>query len=140
MSSQSSPSKKKMTRMNPPKRRVIVDSPHNSKSKPITLTVNTCAICLDDVTVDREVKLDSCDHKYCGQCITTWVETSENRCPLCKKKITKITSKDVLGRNVDYIVKEKEQQQPDEPVEGVFCETCGHELTEVNFDHNVCPR
>ena len=29
----------------------------------------TCAICLSDILIENEVRLDSCVHKYCGACI-----------------------------------------------------------------------
>ena len=43
--------------------------------------LETCAICLDDITIELEVKLNSCNHRYCGPCITKWVEDVENVCP-----------------------------------------------------------
>ena len=103
--------------------------------------MNTCAICLDEIAIEREVRLDSCSHKYCGQCITQWVEEVENVCPLCKKKVTKIIAKDVLGRPLETEVKEKKQEQEEEEeLDGIYCETCGYEVTEANFDHSVALR
>ena len=56
--------KKEKTR----RKRRVIDTPKASKAKEINM--NTCAICLDEITIEKEVRLDSCSHKYCGQCIT----------------------------------------------------------------------
>ena len=52
------------------KRRRIVDSESGQSSKAKSITLNTCAICLDDIAIEKEVRLDSCNHRYCGDCIT----------------------------------------------------------------------
>ena len=41
----------------------------------------TCAICMDDVEITKETRLDSCSHKYCFDCIQKWVDDVENTCP-----------------------------------------------------------
>ena len=40
-----------------------------------------CAICLDEISIEKEAHLDRCAHTYCDNCITTWVETQANECP-----------------------------------------------------------
>jgi hypothetical protein len=52
--------------------------------------INTCAICLEDITPDIKATLNSCSHTYCFDCIKTWVTDCENTCPLCKKNISEI--------------------------------------------------
>ena len=47
--------------------------------------------------------------------------------------MTKITSKDVLGRDVVTKVEDKRQHNPEEDLE-IFCEICVDELTEENFN------
>ena len=59
--------------------------------------LGTCCICLEEIKLECEAILDSCLHKFCGPCIFNWVEM-ENNCPLCKKKIHKISYRDILGR------------------------------------------
>ena len=86
--------------------------------------MQTCAICIDEIPVELEVELDSCDHKYCKPCITKWVKDVTNQCPLCKKKVHKIITKDILGRNKVVKVKSKDQVF----VEGVMCEQCHNNL------------
>ena len=54
--------------------------------------------------------------------------------------MTKIIAKDVLGRPIETEVKEKNQEQEEEELDGTYCETCGYELTEANFDHSVALR
>ena len=46
---------------------------------------DTCCICLDTITVRG--KLDSCDHRYCFDCIKRWAKET-NQCPQCKKRFT----------------------------------------------------
>ena len=55
--------------------------------------------------------------------------------------MTKIIAKDVLGRPLETEVKEKKQEQEEEEeLDGIYCETCGYEVTEANFDHSVALR
>lgn len=61
----------------------------------------TCTICLEDIELVNEAILDSCSHKFCGPCIFKWVQEMENKCPLCKTKIHKISYRDILGRLQD---------------------------------------
>lgn len=42
-----------------------------------------CCICLDSIKVRG--KLDSCDHRYCFDCIKRWSKET-NQCPQCKKR------------------------------------------------------
>ena len=60
--------------------------------------LETCCICLEEIQIHSESKLDSCSHTYCFPCIEKWVKDMENSCPQCKQKIHKITHLDVLGR------------------------------------------
>ena len=46
---------------------------HSPASKKFEAAI--CAICLDEITVEKEARLDSCNHTYCDNCITTWVQT-----------------------------------------------------------------
>ena len=82
--------------------------------------LQTCAICIDEIPIELEVLLDSCEHRYCKPCITKWVKDVTNQCPLCKKKVHKMTSKDIIGKDVVERVKNKTQQY----VEAIICERC----------------
>ena len=93
----------------------------------------TCAICLGEILVENEVKLDSCMHKYCGACIKQWVETQTNSCPQCKKKVHKIISKDSLGRDKVTKVKDKSMEPSQEEDEEFECEQCGRVIPPANF-------
>jgi hypothetical protein len=50
--------------------------------------MDKCAICLEEV--NNIGIINSCDHKYCYDCIKRWSKET-NKCPQCKKKFTKIT-------------------------------------------------
>ncbi len=52
--------------------------------------LQTCAICLDQVTLANQATTDSCTHVYCFECIQQWVTTCSNTCPQCKKVISEI--------------------------------------------------
>ena len=69
--------------------------------------LQTCAICIDEITIEYECELDSCDHKYCKPCIMKWVGDVTNQCPLCTKKVRKIITRDIIGRKVEEKVKNK---------------------------------
>ena len=43
--------------------------------------LDTCCICLDEIAIEKEARLDSCSHKYCHPCIQKWVIEVENSCP-----------------------------------------------------------
>lgn len=53
---------------------------------------NKCGICLE--AIGTVADLDSCDHKFCFDCIMHWVKIV-SVCPLCKKEIRKIKKKKV---------------------------------------------
>lgn len=77
------------------KRRVIQQRPH-------------CCICISDIKKREEASLDGCTHKYCKGCITEWAKT-ENSCPQCKRKFTKI-----IHKKKEIMVEDK-RQRPDDP-------------------------
>lgn len=55
-----------------------------------------CCICLDSIKVRG--KLDSCDHRYCFDCIKRWSKET-NQCPQCKKRFHQLEK--VIGDNKD---------------------------------------
>ena len=77
--------------------------------------------------------MDNCNHQFCGPCIFKWVEESENKCPACKAKITKI--KYISANEGKKIVKiqEKEQEEKvdDEPYK---CDVCNQILRDSDFE------
>ena len=96
----------------------------------------TCAICLDFVTLEVEARIDCCKHIYCFTCIKEWVETSTNCCPLCKAKVKKIFTRDTLGRDVETTVEEKNLNDEEELMDftnEVCCE-CNRDILEAEFD------
>ena len=90
----------------------------------------TCAICLEIISIEKETRLDCCNHRYCGLCIMQWVETQSNSCPLCKKKVTKIISKDLLGRDVEIPIEDK---SPSIDSDSFICVVCHQQITEAQI-------
>ena len=84
--------------------------------------LETCTICFDEIQVEVEARLDSCEHIYCKDCIDKWVDEVENSCPQCKQRVTKITTKDALGKNTERIVQSRTQVY--DPFENLACQTC----------------
>jgi hypothetical protein len=60
-----------------------------SREAPVAPDVDACCICLSNVS-DPAV-LDGCSHHFCATCIQAW-SARENRCPLCKRRFTSITT------------------------------------------------
>ena len=57
-----------------------------------------CAICYNKIMIENEVSLDACEHTYCGPCINRWVKEYSNKCPQCRRRITKFFGRDLLGK------------------------------------------
>lgn len=75
----------------------------------------TCCICISDIDEKTAASIDCCTHKYCKDCIETWAKT-ENSCPQCKKKFTKITAlKKGCKRKTTSVEVEDKRQRPDNP-------------------------
>ena len=60
-------------------------------------SATTCGICLDKIQIQGSI--DSCSHEFCFECIKTWSQT-QNTCPLCIKRFTKIKQK---AKRVVYV-------------------------------------
>ena len=67
------------------------------------LNMNSCSICGDDANAS----IDSCNHKFCEECIVTWSKT-ENSCPLCRKKFYEISGNKIIK------VEDKKQEVPED--------------------------
>jgi hypothetical protein len=48
---------------------------------------------MESLVEDEACGLDCCIHKFDVECIRTWVQDSENSCPLCKAKINELIYK-----------------------------------------------
>ena len=103
-----------------------------------------CAICMESCLEDNRVTLDNCEHQFCHLCIEKWVKESINRCPLCKKKVHKITKQ---LTNEEFDVSDKSEINDDseslnsessfEEIE--ICEGCERVFTadELRADNGV---
>ena len=56
----------------------------NSEPTPANV-VDTCAICLEQLENDDQIRILQCSHIYHQPCIDTWLTTRHARCPLCKR-------------------------------------------------------
>lgn len=58
----------------------------------------SCVICSDKINVAGV--LDCCTHReFCYSCIHKWLTEQSNRCPLCKRVVTKLACEPRLGAN-----------------------------------------
>ena len=89
----------------------------------------TCTICLCDIAMYQEAKLDSCDHKFCMPCIKDWGENCENTCPNCKKVFKKIIWDD------EVIKVENKKLKPEE--EEYMCFVCSNLIYDEATAH-IC--
>ena len=47
-----------------------------------------CSICLSEISCDKHLNLNNCDHYFHRKCIKQWVFSYDNNsCPLCRKEI-----------------------------------------------------
>jgi hypothetical protein len=47
-----------------------------------------CAICLEDYKHGDNIRvIHNCGHQFHEPCITSWISTGHNNCPLCKKPV-----------------------------------------------------
>ena len=53
-----------------------------------------CPICLDDIS---NVKVTSCQHRFCSQCIDLWM-VNHNSCPCCRQDIRPQNTSQNIGR------------------------------------------
>lgn len=77
----------------------------------------TCLICLDDMKDIKDITLTSCKHIYHTTCIEKWLSNplSQNRCPKCKTKIRKTSSKNASGLTLSQIEQLRAEMQNIEP-------------------------
>ena len=57
-----------------------------------------------DITLDKEARLDCCNHIYCAPCIVKKVRTHKEECPKCKMQITHVIIQDVMGRDKKLLI------------------------------------
>lgn len=58
----------------------------------------TCSICQ---TVFNDPYRIGCGHTFCNSCITQWMKSSKNTCPICRKKVVKTSmSRDKIAYNI----------------------------------------
>lgn len=99
----------------------------NAEKKP-EASLDTCCICMCEVERNDIAQINSCDHRFCFECIEKWAER-ENTCPLCKVRFTKIErvnkkrgKKGERAKNVKK-VKQRDQRsdiQPGAALEGLI--------------------
>ena len=113
-------------------RKTVEENRQSMKKMTPKKQLETCCICLEDIQLDCEAILDACPHKYCHPCIKQWVQDMENSCLQCKKKIYKISYRDILGRMQSQEILDKVQEVDN--FEDMYCEGCRLRIYERNFD------
>lgn len=83
----------------------------SSQNKPkisIKLKTNVecpCSICYSDMNalvVDKKTTL-SCNHTFCRDCITSWIEMKHNTCPYCRTIISKKEINIIIPKEIKII-------------------------------------
>ena len=87
---------------------------------------NTCTICMEEIDIKAETRLESCNHKFCYECIYTWATKSENACPNCKKKFNIIFFKTNCGDEAE--LKIEDIIIPSDGLESEPCVICAEPL------------
>ena len=67
-----------------------------------------CSICLNKIGKRDNVKLNSCAHIFCKECIRTWAK-QENTCPLCRKRFTNMTYYDKNSKLISININNRSQ-------------------------------
>ena len=97
----------------------------------------TCAICREEKKVKDLVILNTCSHKFCPGCITSWFER-DNSCPCCRKKVNLI---DIPGRKRRKRVREVNQVAEEEDYvmssQDIVNTTVMSYVTNPNFRNHV---
>lgn len=56
--------------------------------------MDKCLICYND-EIEIVAKTDSCDHRFCYDCLKEWAQIN-TECPICKKKFREIYQYDLF--------------------------------------------
>ena len=70
---------------------VFSQSMNNMEDNAISRADDQCAICLDCTDSSNVATVSGCGHTFCFSCIDSWAN-QKNDCPLCKEKISLVTS------------------------------------------------
>lgn len=117
-SSPSAPKMKACNRKKPPPGAELKEPPPGSKNddasdKKKPTPVETCCICMCEVEPSELAIINSCEHKFCFDCIDQWSQR-ENKCPLCKSrfnKIERVHKRRKKGTKNSKRVKQRDQRQ-----------------------------
>ncbi|GMT12814.1 hypothetical protein PFISCL1PPCAC_4111, partial [Pristionchus fissidentatus] len=67
-----------------------------------------CAVCYEDLTTKRVIKLKQCQHRFHRTCCISWLETRERlggqTCPLCRKRARTILDDEIPDRQLEGVV------------------------------------
>lgn len=66
----------------------------NKLKKVENIMMDKCLICYGE-ELEILAKTDSCDHRFCYECLSEWAKIN-NYCPVCKKKFLEINQYDLF--------------------------------------------
>ena len=85
-----------------------MSTPPLKRSKKKKEKTSTCSICLNKIGKRNNVKLNSCAHIFCKECIRTWAK-QENTCPLCRKRFTNMSYYDKNSKYISININNRSQ-------------------------------
>jgi len=104
---------------------------------------SSCAICLEDPTVEQRIVLPACRHEFCRSCLSDWHQYqltnggsggSGGTCPCCRTKISRLTmEKFLIDRAMLLCARAKKQ---DRRLKIKTCQQAQEELSKV-LDGNI---
>ncbi|KAI1793223.1 hypothetical protein LXA43DRAFT_885731 [Ganoderma leucocontextum] len=69
----------------------IIKSPeltrYEQQDKVASNCAERCLICLDDYSLDEDLRLMSCKHVFHKDCVDKWLQVGRNNCPACRTKV-----------------------------------------------------
>ncbi|XP_050528995.1 uncharacterized protein LOC126898730 [Daktulosphaira vitifoliae] len=93
---------------------------------------DVCSICLQDFNV-QTLTLTCCNIKYCKKCIVKWLETSVNKCPICREYVPNLCFtcySNIYEDGKKYVTT---------CCNKAFCYNCFFKINKENFLNGSCP-
>lgn len=86
------------------------DVPHSFIHSDNEGSLDTCAVCIDTLEDEDQVRLLACGHIFHAECIDPWLLTRQACCPLCKVSFYDPKPSDPLGPDPVEVIEAQYQQ------------------------------